>query len=553
MSSDPNAPPPPSAGGRTEPTLGRMDDLPTGSRSPRPSASRATPARPSAARPSPSGGAWKTIAAVSAFWVLVFVLMVANRDRLEGLLPETLLNTQLTHADEALAAGRLAEGADSALPIYRAVLETDPDNARALAGINAVGHALLAKAQAALAAGRLEEAKALAVQARTVLQGGPEIDALDAGISAAEGRTVEINAVLEQALAAQRAGRLAGGADSAAALFQRALATDPGSGIARKGLDEIAAALAQRAQEAIRARRWGAAEGALNDIERLRPGYAGVPELRAQLAKGRDAERIEAEQLVLKGEEQLAAGQLTTPPEANARASFEAVLRHDRANPRALAGLRQVGAALLVQAEAALEGADVGRASALIAEGERLGAPSAEVKVMRSRLREAEERVAIAGERDAILPEDADAIARDLALADAALRAGDLIAPPGQSAFDLYRGVLRIDRDNAIARAGLDAIPPRAKAQFDEAMLGQRLGEARDAVAALMSVAADDPDLPALRSQLAAAYLALAESQIQFGQFSAAGRSVTRARELTPDDPAIDAVAQRVQRAAGRG
>ncbi|MBP7419162.1 MAG: hypothetical protein KA911_11190, partial [Xanthomonadales bacterium] len=202
--------------------------------------------------------------------------MVANRDRLEGLLPETLLNTQLTHADEALAAGRLAEGADSALPIYRAVLETDPDNARALAGINAVGHALLAKAQAALAAGRLEEAKALAVQARTVLQGGPEIDALDAGISAAEGRTVEINAVLEQALAAQRAGRLAGGADSAAALFQRALATDPGSGIARKGLDEIAAALAQRAQEAIRARRWGAAEGALNDIERLRPGYAGV-------------------------------------------------------------------------------------------------------------------------------------------------------------------------------------------------------------------------------------------------------------------------------------
>ncbi|HRA36852.1 MAG TPA: hypothetical protein PLC02_04090 [Pseudomonadota bacterium] len=479
--------------------------------------------------------------------------MVANRDRLEGLLPETLLNTQLTHADEALAAGRLAEGADSALPIYRAVLETDPDNARALAGINAVGHALLAKAQAALAAGRLEEAKALAVQARTVLQGGPEIDALDAGISAAEGRTVEINAVLEQALAAQRAGRLAGGADSAAALFQRALATDPGSGIARKGLDEIAAALAQRAQEAIRARRWGAAEGALNDIERLRPGYAGVPELRAQLAKGRDAERIEAEQLVLKGEEQLAAGQLTTPPEANARASFEAVLRRDRANPRALAGLRQVGAALLVQAEAALEGADVGRASALIAEGERLGAPSAEVKVMRSRLREAEERVAIAGERDAILPEDADAIARDLALADAALRAGDLIAPPGQSAFDLYRGVLRIDRDNAIARAGLDAIPPRAKAQFDEAMLGQRLGEARDAVAALMSVAADDADLPAMRSQLAAAYLALAESQIQFGQFSAAGRSVTRARELTPDDPAIDAVAQRVQRAAGRG
>ena len=101
MSSDPNTPPPPAGGGRTEPTLGRMDDLPTGSRSPRPSASRATPARPSAARPSPSGGAWKTIAAVSAFWVLVFVLMGANRERLEGLVPDTALNTQLTNADAA--------------------------------------------------------------------------------------------------------------------------------------------------------------------------------------------------------------------------------------------------------------------------------------------------------------------------------------------------------------------------------------------------------------------------------------------------------------------
>jgi tetratricopeptide (TPR) repeat protein len=530
-----------------------MDDLPTGPRDPRPPAARPVPPRMPAGKAPRVGSAWKTIAAVSAFWLFFFVLLVANRNHLEGLLPDTALNTKLGHADAALAAGRMADGADAALPIYRSVLETDPDNARALAGINAVGHALLGKAQAALAKGDLPGAQALATQARSVLQGGPEIDALDAALRATQDRTVEINAVLEQALAAQRAGRLAGGADSAAALFQRALETDPSSGIARKGLDEIAAALAQRAQDAIRARRWGAAEGALNDIERLRPGYAGVPELRAQLAKGRDAERLEAEALVLQGEQQLAAGQLTTPPEANARASFEAVLRRDRANPRALAGLRQVGAALLVQAEAALEGDDVSRATALVAEGERLGAPSAEVKVMRSRLREAGERLEIAGERDAISPEDADAIARDLALADAALRAGDLVAPPGQSAFDLYRGVLRIDRDNAIARAGLEAIPPRAKAQFDEALQAQRLGEARDAVAALMSVAADDPDLPALRSQLAAAYLALAESQIQFGQFSAAGRSVTRARELTPDDPAIDAVAERVQRAAGRG
>lgn len=545
MSSDPNTPPPPAGGGRTEPTLGRMDDLPT--------EAQGVHARARAPREPARGGAWKTIAAVSGFWLFVFVLMVANRERLEGLVPDTALNTQLTNADAALAAGRLAEGADSALPIYRAVLQTDPDNARALAGINAVGHALLARAQAALVAGDLPAARTLATQARTVLQGGPELDALDKALREAEGRTVEINTVLEQALAAQRAGRLAGGSDSAAALFQKALATDPASGIARKGLDEIAAALAQRAGDAIRARRWGAAESALNEIERLRPGYAPVPELRAQLAEGRDAERIETEQLVLRGEEQLAAGQLTTPAEANARASFEQVLRRDRANPRALAGLRQVGAALLVQAEAALEGADTGRAKALIAEGERLGAPAAEVKVMRSRLREAEERIAIAGERDAISPEDADAIARDLALADAALRAGDLIAPPGLSAFDLYRGVLRIDRDNAAARAGLAAIPPRAKAKFAEAMQAQRLGEARDAVATLMSVAGDDADLPAMRANLAAAYLALAESQLQFGQFNAAGRSVTRARELTPDDPAIDAVAERVQRAADRG
>jgi hypothetical protein len=522
--------------------MGRLDDLPAASRNARKPDSRDSPQRP----------AWQVIAVVIGVFGLFVGLLALNSDRLRGLLPETVLNTKLASADAALQAGRLSGAPDAALEIYRSVLEIEPDNDPARAGIRTVGEALLSRSQAALARGDLPAAKADIVLARDALQGGAALEALAAGIRAAESRSVEINDVLEAALAAQRAGRLTGGPDSAAALFQRALAADPGSGIAQKGLDEIAAALAGNVEREIAARRYNRAEAKLAEIDRLRPGYAGMPELRARLAQAREADRLAVEALLDQADERLHDGRVFAPPGDNARERFEDVLDRDRGNARAQAGLRQVAMALLGQADAALEAGDLEAAAKLVEDARKLGAPAAELRAVRTRLRELQERADIASEREApATPEDDAELQRYLRDADAALARGDLIEPPGDNAWDLYRAALGVSGDEPRAVAGLAAIGEKARAAFAAAMERDDVPGARDALDVATKVDADHADLPALRRQLAVAYLAIAQRQLDDGQLSAAGRTVSRAREIAPDDPLVDDMAARIHRAAG--
>jgi predicted TPR repeat methyltransferase len=54
-----------------------------------------------------------------------------------------------------------------------------------------------------------------------------------------------------------------------------------------------------------------------------------------------------------------------------------------------------------------------------------------------------------------------------------------------------------------------------------------------------------------MRARLATAYLAQGERQLTAGQRDAATRSLERARELAPTDPAIAAFAERLAAAGG--
>ena len=66
------------------------------------------------------------------------------------------------------------------------------------------------------------------------------------------------------------------------------------------------------------------------------------------------------------------------------------------------------------------------------------------------------------------------------------MAAGNLIVPPGDSAYDKYRAVLRLDGNNAKAFAGLGRIPVRAKELFEQALKANTPNKARiylDAIA----------------------------------------------------------------------
>jgi serine/threonine-protein kinase PpkA len=524
------------SGQRADPRIGEMSSI----------ADEDRPRRAAAPQRS-SGSRWLVIMAALLGFGAAAATLWLNQDRLRELLPDTQLNSTLVQADEALAAGRLG-GSDgkSALELYRTVLREDPDNTQALAGVREVGNRLLAQAREALDAGDLERARARAGEARDVLQGGAALDQIERALAERESRSTAIDALLEQAIAARDAGRLTGGDDSAAALFARALAGDPQSAIAQKGLDDIAAALATRGRELLAAGQLDAAEAVAAQIDGVRAGHAAAPELRAQVADARSRAAEALENLLVAGEAQLRAGALLAPANANARASFEQVLAGDPQNARARAGLARIGAALLVQASAAIEARDVDAADRLLRQAQALGTPAGEVAVLRSRARELRERIEIAAQRTALTPEQTARLEGFLGEADAALASGALNEPPGGNAYDLYRAALSLDRDNARAKAGLAAIAPRARLLFDEAIAARRPSVARSYLDAYADTSRDAASRSTMGLRLAQAYAAQGERQFAAGQREPAVRSLERAREFAPDDPAVQALASKL-------
>jgi tRNA A-37 threonylcarbamoyl transferase component Bud32 len=492
--------------------------------------------------------------------VLVVVLLAAigaglwwRQDDLRSLVPSTELNTLLAQADKALADGQLVgSSGTSARELYLAVLALDADNTQARAGLGEVGKQLIVQSRAALDANDPGRARALAAQAREVVQGGADLDALDADIRARESRSVELNTILEQALAAQKDGKLTGGDDSAAALFQRALAADPTSGIASRGLDDIVAELARRAREATQAGRIEEAEAQIVEIEKLRPNDASVPDLRAAVADARAAGNKAIDTMLAQGDAQLRAGKLTAPAGDNALASYDAVLAKEPDNARAKAGRARIGASLLPRAEAALDTGDLAAAGRLLAQAQSLGAPAGDVGAVRTRLRELKEKQEIAAQQAAtITPEEQQKIDDYLDDADRALAGGDLIEPPGANAYDLYRAALALDRRNERAVAGLTAIPGKARELFAQALVDKRPNAARRNYDAFVSTSKETAAKAAMAGELARAYAQQAERQIAAQQLQAAAKSLNTARELAPSEPAIAAVQAQLTAAGG--
>src|SRR5512142_3232571 len=192
---------------RTEPVLGNLDQVDAGvdRRDPR-SGGAQPPQRPpfrarETRKPAPRGHRRLRWAAL----VVVLVLIGAgawafmHQTMLRGLLPQTQLNTLLTRGDDALAAGALTGGPDSARELYEAARVVDPDSERALAGLQKVGHRELARAREALEQRDFARARSALEQARSLLGGGAGVEALDKALAKAVLHDANVDQLISQA------------------------------------------------------------------------------------------------------------------------------------------------------------------------------------------------------------------------------------------------------------------------------------------------------------------------------------------------------------------
>jgi hypothetical protein len=547
--------------GRTEPTLGDLDHLDA----PRAPSSDGLPQVTIEPRPRHAGTAAKSrenrrgwLAPLLLLLVVgIIVALWLNQDRLRGMVPRTDLNNVLGRAQQALQSGHLdGQDGSSARELFQSAIALEPDNDRARDGLRQVGQAELSQADAALQAGHYDQAAQQAGVARELLGGGSDIDRLDQQITAARASQVQTSDLVDQAQQALTAGRLSG-EQGAGALYKRVLQSDPDNAVAMHGLDQVGDALAAQAHKALDANDHATADADIDQLAALQPNNGALPGLRAAQSERQKQQNGALDDALKQGTAALRAGRIAGAGDDTALAHFKAALALDPDNAQARAGLGMVAQALTVQADAAIDAGDSTQASALLQQASALAPKSAELAAVRARLAGAAKQTAPAespadaGSAPAapavLSPQQSAAVAQLLRRAQTAAARGDIMLPPGDSAYDLYRSALAIDGNNEAALQGLHGLPAQVTHQFDQALGDGKLAQADDMLQNLAELSPGDAAQSSLSNRLATAWLDQADKQLTDNDRFGAMHSLDRARKLAPGNPRVLDLSARLQ------
>jgi tetratricopeptide (TPR) repeat protein len=543
-------------GGRTEPRLGNLDgwDKPQVQAPPRDELPHfgVDPDRRRHGAPPP-----REPRSTKRGWLLPVLLLLVigvvafawvEQDRLRGLVPSTELNDVLGRADQALHDGHL-DGNDgkSARELYEAARALEPDNDRARDGLRQVGQAEIARADAAVRDGKLDDAAQALNAARELLGGGADVERLDQQIAKARSANVQPDGLIERAQQALADGHLDGD-DGAGSLYRQVLAIDPNNAIALHGMDKVADGMAAQARKALDSGDRNAAAAIVDKLAVLLPNYGELPSLRAALVQAQKQDSGELADDIKQGQDALRAGHIDGDGEDTALAYFKSALAIDPDNAEARAGLGQVAQALIVQANAAIDANDNAHAAQLLDRAASFAPKSADLAAARARLGDLNKRATAntnlpttaAGEDGDVgqaspaqlTPQQSAQIARMLQNADVAARRGQIMLPPGDSAYDLYRGALAIDGNNEAARRGLQELPNLVSRQFNQAMSNGNLVQAEGFLGDLSDLAPGDAGQDQLRQRLAGAWMDQAEQQLGRGDRAGAAQALNHAGKL---------------------
>ena len=575
----------PGNSGRTEPTLGNLDQL-HGSPPP------AEPddglpriqVEPAYRRGEPNG---RDPYRKRHHWILptlIVVLLAAvgglwfNQTRLRSLVPRTDFDDVLHRAQVALQAGHL-DGTDgtSARELFEAARALEPDNDAARQGLSEVGRAEVARADAAVRAGNLNEASQALTYARELLGGGSDVDRLSQAIAKAQVSSGQSDTLITQAQQALSQNKL-DGPDGAAALYQRVLNAEPDNAVARHGMDQVGDAMAAQIQKALSANDVAAASAGIDRLAAALPNYAQLPNLRASLSALQTQASSALNDAINQGNDALRGGRIAGDGNDTALAHFKAALAIDPNNAQAKAGLGQVAQALTVQANAAIDAGDTEHAKQLLDQAETLAPGSADLVAARARLGQAsvtqpaatptppvtENTAAATSKTPAVRkqeqeedtappPQPALTGQQQVQVADMVSRArqaaarGDIMSPPGNCAYDLYRGALAIDGNNPEALSGLQSLPGEVQQQFNQALRAGNLKKAGSLLDALDNLEPGDAALSISRQRLANAWIDQAEQQFDSGDRNNAASSLEQGRNLLPNDPRVRELVARMQ------
>ncbi|MFC7302026.1 hypothetical protein ACFQME_09870, partial [Luteimonas weifangensis] len=133
-----------------------------------------------------------------------------------------------------------------------------------------------------------------------------------------------------------------------------------------------------------------------------------------------------------------------------------------------------------------------------------------------------------------------------LAGAAAAAARGQLLTPPGDSAYDKLRAARAIAPEDAAVRRASARLLPAARACFERELRGNRLRRAGACLDAWQMLGGSADVAPA-RRRLAARWLAVGEERLAAGELQPAASALAAARASDPAVPGLAAFAARLR------
>jgi tetratricopeptide (TPR) repeat protein len=510
--------------GRREPGMGWIDGLRFASDRPRPGSRRLA-----------SPWLWPVMVGVA---VLLLCLLVFRRPLGDWLWPETRAQELRDQAAVALAHGHLsASDGSGARELYEAALAIDPDRNDAREGLMRVAEAALAQARTAIAADRYADAHRALQLANALSVPRAQADVVATQLRQREASRAGIANLLVQASAARRAHRLDGAPDTALPLFQRVLALQPDRLEALEGREDALADLLQQAQQHLQHGELPEAAAMIAAARGYDPGHGDLPAAQAQLARAIEQARQQADR-------DLRGGRLE-----RASDGYQALLRIDPADVPAQRALLKVAAEYARRAQRLASNFHFVEAQAALAHARAL-APDASSVVA------AAQHVAKARQTQARLASPLSArerqrrVRRFLEQAAAAQVRGDLLTPPGDSAFDKLRAARAIAPGDPAVRRASARLLPTAQGCFEDELRGNNLGRARACLDAWIAIEGTGNALSRARRRLAQRWLAVGDERLGAGDVPGASAALASARAVDPATPGIDAFSQRLQTAS---
>lgn len=467
---------------------------------------------------------------------LLAALIAWRQPLSQWLWPDTRLQTLRDQAAQALAEGRLSSpDGRGARELYEAALALDPDRSDAREGLGRTGVAALKQARQAIDGGHFEFARDRIELARELATPRDQVEALAIRLREREATRAGLDRLVAAAAAAHEQGRLDGGPDAALPLYQRVLELQPQRNDALEGRDDTLADLLQQARQALQGGELVRGAQIVQRVQQADPGHADLPDSLTVLEQHLERRRRDAAQALRR--ERL----------EPALAAYRDLLAVRADDPDARNGVIAIADAHAARSERLAADFRFAEAEAELAQAREIAVAAPSVALARQHLDRARESLK-RFDRDPP-GKTRQSLQRLLAEASAAEQRGDLLTPPGDSAFDKLRAAQAIAPQNPAVRAAAARLLPTAKRCFERELSNNRLARAGECLDARRTLEGTGTPVREAASRLAQRWIAVGDERLGAGELQAARSALQAARSLDAGAAGLQELAARVQTA----